>query len=190
MRTSSSGSDAAADVVERAARRGHDDVRRRGRAPAAGGRSAGRRRSATTLTPSSRPYLKIASLTCTASSRVGTRTSADGRHDLGGRVDPLQHRQRERRGLAGAGGRLAEQVAAGEQERDRLALDRRRLLVAEVGERLQQLGPKAEVGEPVATFTIDFTIAIHRHIIVGHHEPALPLPRSTDANHRRLRNRT
>ena len=53
-------------------------------------------------------------------------------------VDHLQRRQRERRGLARAGRRLTEQVATCQQERDRLALDRRRLLVAEVVERGQQ----------------------------------------------------
>ena len=60
---------------------------------------------------------------------------------------PLQQRQRERGRLAGAGRRLAEQVAALEQRRDRLALDRRGLLVAEAGEGAQQLGPQPEVGE-------------------------------------------
>ena len=37
---------------------------------------------------------------------------------------------------------------AGDQRGDRLALDRRRLLVAEVGERLEQLGAQTERGEP------------------------------------------
>ena len=102
----------------------------------------------TTLTPSSLPYLNIASLTCTASSRVGTSTSTDGSARLRG-VDALQRRQGERRGLAGARGRLAEQVVAGDQVRDGLALDRRRLLVAEVGDRLEQLGAQPERGEPL-----------------------------------------
>ena len=35
-------------------------------------------KTGTTLMPSSLPYLNIASLTCTASSRVGTSTSTDG----------------------------------------------------------------------------------------------------------------
>ena len=59
----------------------------------------------------------------------------------------VEDRQRERRGLAGAGRGLAEQVAAREQRRDRLALDRRRLLVAEAGQRLEQLVAQPEVGE-------------------------------------------
>ena len=48
-----------------------------------------------------------------------------------GARDPLEERQRERGRLAGPGRRLGEDVPAGEQRRDRLALDRRRLLVAE-----------------------------------------------------------
>ncbi len=51
---------------------------------------------------------------------------------------PLEHRQREGRGLAGAGRSLGQDVAAGLEDGDRLALDRRRLLVAERGERGQQ----------------------------------------------------
>ena len=45
-------------------------------------------------------------------------------------VDAAEQRQRERGRLAGAGLRLAEQVAALEQRRDRGLLDRRRRLVA------------------------------------------------------------
>ena len=47
-------------------------------------------------------------------------------------IDVLDHRQPERGGLAGAGLRLADHVAALEQRRDRLLLDRARLLVADV----------------------------------------------------------
>ena len=46
-------------------------------------------------------------------------------------ADALQHRQRERGGLAGAGFGLPEQVAALEQQRNRFALNRRRFFVAE-----------------------------------------------------------
>jgi NAD(P)H-dependent flavin oxidoreductase YrpB (nitropropane dioxygenase family) len=62
-------------------------------------------------------------------------------------AEALEDRQRERRGLAGAGGGLAQQVAPGEQRRDRLALDRRGLLVAELGEGALELGAQREVGE-------------------------------------------
>ena len=51
-------------------------------------------------------------------------------------VEVLQQRQAEGGGLAGPGLGLADHVVAGEQLRDRLLLDRRRLLVAELVERL------------------------------------------------------
>ena len=59
-------------------------------------------------------------------------------------IEPLDQRQRERRGLAGAGGGAAQHVAAGQKQRDRPRLDRRRLLVAELLEHAQHLGGKAE----------------------------------------------
>ena len=83
-----------------------------------------------------------------ASSRVGTSTRADGL-SLAGPVDQRQRRQRERGGLAGAGGRLADEVVAGDEVRDGLALDGGGLLVAEVLERLEQFRAQAECGEPV-----------------------------------------
>ena len=58
-----------------------------------------------------------------------------------------QDRQRERRGLAGAGLRLAEHVAACEQRRDGRGLDRRGRLVADVGERADQGFVQCEVAE-------------------------------------------
>ena len=61
----------------------------------------------------------------------------DDRLDLVvGGVEVLQQRQAEGGGLAGAGLRLADHVVAGEQLRDRLLLDRGRLVVAELVERL------------------------------------------------------
>ena len=74
------------------------------------------------------PYVAKLSPICAASSRVGVSTRQRvwrwprfGR----GLGEPLQDRQRERRGLAGAGLREAEQVAPREHVRDRLGLDRR-----------------------------------------------------------------
>ena len=55
----------------------------------------------------------------------------------------LDHRQGERRGLAGAGGGLGEQVAAAEHDGNRLALDRRRFFVAE-----RRHGGEQRIGEP------------------------------------------
>ena len=63
--------------------------------------------------------------------------------------DALEGRQREGGGLAGPGRCLGEEVAAGEQRRDGLALDRRRLLVAEGGDRRQQARVELEGREAV-----------------------------------------
>ena len=57
---------------------------------------------------------------------------------------PLQQRQRERGGLAGAGLRAAEQVVPGQRQRNRLQLDRRGRGVAVFGERAQQRGRQPE----------------------------------------------
>ena len=51
---------------------------------------------------------------------------------------PVQERQGEGRRLARPGRRLAHEVLARQQRRDRLSLDRRRLLVAELDDRLHQ----------------------------------------------------
>jgi hypothetical protein len=60
---------------------------------------------------------------------------------------PLEERQGERGRLPGAGGGLAEEVPALEQWGDRLALDRRGLLVTERAQRGQQLRAEAQVGK-------------------------------------------
>ncbi len=64
-------------------------------------------------------------------------------------VDQFERRQRKGGGLAGTCGGLSEQVVAGDQQRDRLALDRCRLLVAQVVEGAQRLGPESQRGEAV-----------------------------------------
>ena len=53
-------------------------------------------------------------------------------------VEIRQQRQRERRGLAGAGLRLADDVASCQQQRNRLRLDRGRQLVTERIQRFQK----------------------------------------------------
>ena len=63
------------------------------------------------------------------------------------RIRVLDHRQPEGGGLAGASLRLAHHVAAREQQRNRLLLDRSRALVTEVSEHLERARGKAEVGE-------------------------------------------
>jgi len=60
---------------------------------------------------------------------------------------PLQHGQRERGGLTGAGLRGGEQIAAGEHDRDGLRLDRRGFGVARVGDRAGEFGRQAELGK-------------------------------------------
>jgi hypothetical protein len=84
---------------------------------------------------------------------------------------PLECGQRERCGLARAGRRLGEDVAPLEQRRDRLALDRRRLLVAEARERRAQgvVQPEAResVGERRRRRGHD---RLHRRIVGRHAE--------------------
>ncbi len=62
-------------------------------------------------------------------------------------VDARQDRQREGRGLAGAGLGLPEHVAVGQQQRDRGGLDRRRRLVADLLQRLQDGRGDVEIGK-------------------------------------------
>ena len=97
------------------------------------------------------------------------------------RGQQLEDRQGERRGLAGAGGGLAEQVLAGQQGRDRLPLDGRRLLVAEAGQRAQQLRPETQVveGGAIAGEVVSARVSFAVH----------PLHRSPDAPAARRRGR-
>ena len=101
------------------------------------------------MTRPPRAYLCTASATCIASSRVGTSTSAVGAAAILGAElrDTVQHRQRERGGLSRAGGRLREQIAPVEQQRNRLALDGRRLLVSERGDGRDERLVEPERGE-------------------------------------------
>ena len=64
---------------------------------------------------------------------------------------PLQQRKGEGGRLAGAGGRLSHEVAPGQQRGDRVLLDGRRLLVAELLQHRHQLRTEAEVGESGST---------------------------------------
>ena len=89
--------------------------------------------------------VRSAWVTWMQSSRVGVRTIACTSSFVG--VEVLQQRQPEGSGLAGPGLRLADHVVAGEQLRDRLFLDRRRLVEAELVDRLLDVGGKPEVFE-------------------------------------------
>ena len=61
--------------------------------------------------------------------------------------DPLQQRYAEAEGLAGAGGRLADQVGAAQRDRQRVLLDGEGAGDADGGERLDGLAAGAELGE-------------------------------------------
>ena len=79
-------------------------------------------------------------------------TGRDEDQGAGGAVgtaarDALEDGKSECGGLAGAGGRLAEQVAAADQRRDRLELDRGWLRVAELLQRPQDRVGQAEAVE-------------------------------------------
>ena len=102
----------APEVVEDAARRADDDVDAAlERLQLAEDRLAAVHRDDLDAR-AARPYLKIASDTCIASSRVGTSTRAAA----AGRPRPIVERVQQRQGeggrLAGAGRRLADEVAA------------------------------------------------------------------------------
>ena len=69
--------------------------------------------------------------------------------------EPVDHRQRKGGGLAGAGARLANQIAARQQERNRFPLDGRRLFVAERGHGLDESVAQAQRVEPNGASRID-----------------------------------
>ena len=75
------------------------------------------------------------------------RMARGRRAGVGERRQLLQDRQREARGLAGAGLGAAHDVLAGEDHGYRLRLDRRRRGIAGLGHGLQQLRPQAELGK-------------------------------------------
>ena len=135
---------AALEVVDRAAGRGDDDV---DAAPQAAQLLADRLAAVDRQDAGADARGRTswsASATCIASSRVGTRTSADVLPSPAcADRDALERRQREGRRLARPGRGLGEQVAAGQQRRDRLALDGRRLLVAEGARSCSAAGRRA-----------------------------------------------
>ena len=99
---------------------------------------------------------------------TGRHEDQDRRLGALGGVDAVQRRQCEGCGLARTRGGLTEEVMAGEQVRDGLALDRRGLFVAEVGDRLEQLRTQPERGEPVVDgLGIDRRI-VDEHIVDQH----------------------
>ena len=68
--------------------------------------------------------------------------------------EPLQEREREPRGLAGAGLGASEDVATLQHQRNGLRLDRRRLDVPLLRNRFQQLGQQVQFGKTRQTNTL------------------------------------
>ena len=123
-----------------------DDVHAAAQARTAARRTPGRRRPAARARRAVwAAYFSNASQTCSASSRVGRQHQRLRALLL--EVEPVEDRQRERRGLAGAGLREADHVAALEQGRDGRGLDRRRGLVADVAQRPEHRLVETEVVE-------------------------------------------
>ena len=127
---------------------------RRGRAP----RRA--RSSSVAVPPKTTPTCSrdVARIGATRSRRSGWPARGSGRAPAcgSGRLaigwtrgvrEPVERRQHERRGLAGAGLGDAQQVAAGQDGRDRLRLDRRRHDVIFRRERVEEGLREPEVGE-------------------------------------------
>ncbi len=79
------------------------------------------------------------------------RVARGRRRGAGVGRQPLQDRQREGGGLAGAGLRARHEVAPREHHRDRLLLDRRGLFVAELGDRARERRDQAELIEHLET---------------------------------------
>jgi hypothetical protein len=78
---------------------------------------------------------------------VGGGAGVVARGPLPGRGEPLQQRDAEAEGLAGAGAGLADDVFAGQGQRQRQLLDGEGALDAGLGERADDLRAGAELGE-------------------------------------------
>ena len=144
-RTASSAQRAAVDVVDGPPGRGHDDVHAVAqRAELAPDRLAAVHRDDL---GAAGPGRSARSPPTPARRARGSGTSTRAIGSPRRAVDHLQRGQREGRRLAGAGGGLAEHVVAGEHLGHGVALDRRRLLVAEGGHRGEQLGSQPELVE-------------------------------------------
>ena len=134
------------EVVEQTARRRDEDVHAACGTRAPAGPCRRRRRRRPTESGVWTASCARCSSICAASSRVGVRTSA--------RVMPrwppmrrCQDRQEERGGLAAAGHRAGEHVAAREGGRDRVLLDRRRAREPQFLHAAKEVGVDSELGE-------------------------------------------
>ena len=138
---------ATADVIERAARRGHHHMHaalQRLCLPAELRAAVDRQHDRAQLRAVA--VQRFRDLDCEFACRYQHQRGWVGGLAVCGK-HTLQQRQCERPGLAGAGGGLAEQIAPLEQRRDGLALDRSRLLVTEAGEDLREFLCEAEIDE-------------------------------------------
>ena len=138
--------------VDQAQRRGDDDVD----AALAARRSAGcatrRRRRRARVRSHRRATGSSTSATCSASSRVGTSTSASGRRGSALPDEAGQHRHAEGQRLARAGAGPAADVAARERDGDRLGLDGERRGEAGGGEAASTFSGTPRSAKPVGTY--------------------------------------
>ena len=118
---------AAADEVEHAAGRADDDLGPAAAVCRSGRGSACRRRPARSRIRRPWASLSNSSRTCTASSRVGTSTSACGGDAFAAVLEPFEDRNGEGGRLAGAGAGLAQHVDAGQRAGNDAGLNRRGL---------------------------------------------------------------
>ena len=135
---------AARDQIQRPPHRGHDHV---------GARAEPRLLGLDGLAAEDRDHLDRQVLGVGAKRLRHLDAELPGRREherlgvAGARIEVLKHRQPEGGGLAGARLRLADHVVTGEQLRDRLLLDRRRVGVAELVKGLQDLVREPELAK-------------------------------------------
>ena len=137
----------APEVIQRATRRGHDDVH----SPPKTADLLVERRPAVDRQDAcpQHPAVAVKRLRHLHRELTGGHQDENGRAGgwCGFRAEALQQREGERRGLARSGRGLAQEVPTGEKRRDGLLLDRSGLLVSQRRERLQQRRAEAEVRE-------------------------------------------
>ncbi len=182
---------AALEVVDRATRRGDHDVDPASQAPEllADGLAAVDRQDARAELPAVlRERLRDLHRELAGRDQDERRGAAVGGPPDG---DALEGGQGERGGLARPGRCLGEEVAAGQQGRDRLALDRGRLLVAERRDDAQEACVELEGGETVGRRGIlGIVVGGCRVGVVVGHATIVVHPRAVSAPRRPVRGRS
>ncbi len=79
--------------------------------------------------------------------QLARRAQHHGLHVEAARIEPVQQRQPERRGLAAAGLGLRHQVLAGQCDRQAGRLDRRHFVIAQLRQRGEHRGRQGQGGE-------------------------------------------